>query len=348
MEYPFKQLKKYNNLISIDLQKINKIIALQHVMWIFIFTVLDVPLMIWANIVTVALHFAYSKLLAHHQFQLFYFAVYLQTSIHIILATNFMGWAAGFHYYLLLFPLLVFIVVTGTIKYTVIASSAGLYLWLYHYSQQTTDLLSGQMTEIFHFVNFIVFLFVLTFISSLYHRTRVKIATQLENLATHDTLTGLYNRRTMYEELEKAYSGGQESYVLLLDIDDFKKINDNYGHECGDKVLVQTANSLHQKVKVSGYISRWGGEEFLALIYRENEYEALAFSRKIISEMSEEEAFTYDKSTVNITITGGLAKLTNAASIEDAIKMADQAMYLGKQSGKNQVVCWQELSEKNA
>ncbi|MGC9097857.1 MAG: GGDEF domain-containing protein [Dictyoglomus sp.] len=161
---------------------------------------------------------------------------------------------------------------------------------------------------------------------------------KLEELSIKDDLTGLYNRRKMDQELEKCLyiweRYNRPFSIIIIDIDDFKKINDTYGHLIGDMVLEKISKIIRENIRKSDIASRWGGEEFLILLPETNLQNATlvaeAFRRKI-----EEANFGIDE---KITVSVGVANIENNESIDSLIQRADKNLYKAKEYGKNKVV----------
>lgn len=169
------------------------------------------------------------------------------------------------------------------------------------------------------------------------------IATQKQNIsykniAEIDYLTGLYNRAPMNEIISKHFkmlSNHQirSLAIILCDIDNFKNVNDTYGHIFGDIVLSKVAEILNIKISKFGKICRWGGEEFLAIIPAQN------FKKCIqIAESARIAIHSANPDKVPISATFGLLYIENAIEINDAISITDNLLYRGKNQGKNQVV----------
>lgn len=158
---------------------------------------------------------------------------------------------------------------------------------------------------------------------------------KLLRTAYEDRLTGLYNRHYMYEHLkEKQMESIQLGWIAMLDIDNFKRINDTYGHNCGDYVLQKLCEIMRQKCP-DCTLSRWGGEEFLIL--SENHLQGtkvLEQFRKAVAEA----VFQYEEQTLKVTITIGVSNYRKERSLDMWIKEADEKLYYGKNHGKNQVV----------
>lgn len=159
----------------------------------------------------------------------------------------------------------------------------------------------------------------------------------LERLADTDPLTGAYNRRVMERELhlaveEHARKGAPMS-VILMDIDHFKHINDRFGHEKGDSVLSAFAGLIKRNTRLNDRFFRFGGEEFLMLVYNGKADEAEAIAEKI-RHATEHCA---DAGLQDVTVSLGVACLGRGESCEQWVARADAAMYRAKQAGRNQV-----------
>ncbi|MDQ7093524.1 diguanylate cyclase [Desulfosporosinus sp. PR] len=164
---------------------------------------------------------------------------------------------------------------------------------------------------------------------------------RLEFTARVDALTGLYNRRHIEERLKEDYEifirTGREFSVMLADIDFFKRVNDEYGHDAGDSVLKTLSNTIRAMVRDYDVIARWGGEEFLLLFPGLTNADA-AERAEVIRKAIEEYNHTYNGRKLLVTLTIGVATIGRKDTIDDLIKRADDALYQGKNTGKNKVV----------
>lgn len=164
----------------------------------------------------------------------------------------------------------------------------------------------------------------------------------LDEMASRDPLTKLLNRRSMEEHLEQvmdhAKKTGAQYTVIMGDIDNFKKVNDTYGHDYGDKVLVMVSNAIHSQMRSEDQLCRWGGEEFLLLIHTNGQYAAKTAERvrKAVSEIQIPIDGTED--SLSVTMTFGVSSYIPGYSMERLIQIADKNLYTGKSNGKNQVV----------
>ncbi len=153
-----------------------------------------------------------------------------------------------------------------------------------------------------------------------------------------DELTQILNRRGIMEFLTREYARSKRFKsplsVLMIDIDDFKKVNDTYGHTVGDKVLKTIAQILKTKLRATDVVGRYGGEEFLVVLPETDLQAALTVAEKLRTEVAKK-TFKYKDQVFKVTISLGAAQLKEGESIEELINRADQALYTSKRSGKN-------------
>ena len=165
---------------------------------------------------------------------------------------------------------------------------------------------------------------------------------ELQNLASIDSLTGLRNRRSISGYLESKaedYRVGrlQGLSVAIGDIDFFKKVNDTYGHDCGDIVLRDLATVFRTFMMGKGTVGRWGGEEFLFVFANMNGDEAsaqLSDLQTVIRNME----FRFRDEQLHLTMTFGLSEYDYHRGIDGVIKEADEKLYMGKERGRNTVI----------
>ncbi len=164
---------------------------------------------------------------------------------------------------------------------------------------------------------------------------------ELEKYVNYDTLTHLLNRRSMDNYLNaarvEAEKGAATFCLLLMDIDDFKKVNDTYGHDCGDEVLKFVAGIISNGVRKDDNVFRWGGEEILVLL-NTGEGKAVSIAEKIRREVEGFVLNYRDEVKISVTLTIGLATYGSGKSIQEMMDEADAKLYYGKRHGKNQVV----------
>ncbi len=169
----------------------------------------------------------------------------------------------------------------------------------------------------------------------------LKSQEKLEMVARTDTLTKLSNRFDIIEKMENEkirFERSQKPFSFILcDIDNFKLFNDQYGHDCGDFVLVSLAERIRSRVRKQDGVGRWGGEEFLLLL-PETDLEGGRILAESLKETVSSNCYEYDEHKLEITMTFGVSSFSQIENIEQCIKMADSALYKGKSLGKNCVV----------
>lgn len=169
-------------------------------------------------------------------------------------------------------------------------------------------------------------------------RHQHQLVEQLKTYADRDPLTGLYNMRKFAEIISELRSK-TPLYIAMLDLDFFKKINDTYGHRCGDKVLKEVAEILQNADPKKIVAGRYGGEEFILSIASSNKNDAMEIVEAIRHQMEEHHFYSLDGQLINtITISAGIAPLKEHWGIEAAIELADYYLYIAKETGRNRVV----------
>ena len=195
------------------------------------------------------------------------------------------------------------------------------------------------------FIRLTAALLILTFIIYIHEislmnaRQQAKqVLDELQTLSTIDELTKISNRRNINEALYKAIQNSERYEtplsLTLFDIDDFKKINDQCGHLIGDKVLCEMVQEIKKIIRATDDFGRWGGEEFLIVLPHETIDSAMPFCEKIRACI---EKINFSEYPEHITCSFGVAQLQPGMTAEQLVDQADKALYIAKQSGKNQV-----------
>ncbi len=179
---------------------------------------------------------------------------------------------------------------------------------------------------------------------------------KLERLATIDELTGVFNRRALFNELKKsahfAIRAKKKFYIVMIDIDHFKKINDTYGHQVGDLVLKELAQRLRSELRPYDIIGRYGGEEFLVAFVNKQEREAAEIGERLRQAVKTNPFQIDEELSITVTISAGIAifdpaqcNIEGTISEEDlmqelskVIERADKALYEAKVKGRDRIV----------
>jgi diguanylate cyclase (GGDEF)-like protein len=189
-------------------------------------------------------------------------------------------------------------------------------------------------------VNLFVSLVITVIVLILAHLTVQKYQRRLITMATTDKLTGLHNRHafdvTFKQSIKVTSRDKQPLSIVLIDIDHFKNINDNYGHLGGDKVLCKLANILTHSMRESDFLCRWGGEEFIMLLPKCNLEQAAALAEKTRSVINSDSTLIKDEN-INISASFGVSQYLIGETREQFIKRVDSALYRAKIHGRNRV-----------
>ncbi|WP_438347968.1 GGDEF domain-containing protein [Paenibacillus sp. FA6] len=321
-----------------------------HTIWILMFIILDIPTMAIINIGSVIIYLIAYLLLRRGAIVAWGIFMVLELVIHAVAASICIGWDSGFHYYLLTVPYTIFISSNKNRKASlfIFIVIIIIYILLNVCTEPDQHIISAWMMKVFNIMNSCSIFLILAWLANIYrnkiddyikelHVTNEELA----NRSSIDSLTGLYNRGIMIEKVSMAWGekelSGQPFCIILGDIDNFKSFNDQYGHECGDSVLIQCAAKIKHSVGMKGSIARWGGEEFLILLPNADLQTASAIGESIRQAICEQ-SFEYKGRPFTTSMTFGVAAIQTDKTIEELINRADQALYRGKRRGKNCVV----------
>lgn len=327
---------------------INLAFLIAHGFLTIIFGYFNINIMFYMNIISVSLYsIVLIILIKTKSLNNLVYIISFELISHMILAVVCIGWSYGFQIYSFgIIPIIIFFdylhktsnkITISSIFLTIstIASFFLLRIWTYYNNPIYS--INNQFIE--HFLYIANTISTIIFISIFIYYIMTLIC-KFENIlyknANFDTLTGLANRRVIQNK-EDLLMENENLNVSILDIDDFKHINDTYGHNFGDEVLKQISLILKlQEKNLKDFTPiRYGGEEFL-LIYtddksKEEKLKTLNSIRMEIQNLQLEQ-------NINVTVTLGTAFNKEKQNFEDLIKLADKRLYFGKENGKNQLV----------
>ena len=185
-------------------------------------------------------------------------------------------------------------------------------------------------------------LFMLTLAVSCLALKFAELAARNSDLAMTDWLTGLLNRRGFFLAAEREHDRQVDitrgMSIVVIDIDLFKRINDEHGHAAGDDVLKALANVLRQWVGGRNHIARTGGEEFCVLLPESDLEDARQFAESVRSQCEQAQVATDGSAKITFTISAGISQVAPSETIDQAINRADDALYMAKRDGRNRVV----------
>lgn len=332
-------------------------IASVHVILVALFCYLHIVPLIAFNIFSVLTYMGCARALQYGcKLIWIFYTIYAEIVAHSFISTICIGWRFGFPQYIIaLIPFGYYMCHTlleGRHRYLT-ATLLGIAAFISFIGCRMISLFSGPIYEVdaSSVLEFIIYafnssctfgfllIFSLIFVYEMQNATN-KLRNQnaiLEKLASTDPLTGLYNRRSMQIFLNHALESKSGFCVLMCDIDNFKKLNDTYGHDFGDEILKTISTILQQQVEDYDYVCRWGGEEMLILINNSDLQHACQIAENIRRNIANT-MFHYNEKIIHCSITIGAAHHQKGDTIEDTIAHADYNLYQGKRNGKNKVV----------
>ncbi|MFP4364960.1 MAG: diguanylate cyclase [Spirochaetia bacterium] len=171
-----------------------------------------------------------------------------------------------------------------------------------------------------------------------------KVNKELEKVAKYDSLSGLLNRISLFAvldiEIERAVRNNGTLSGIMMDIDHFKRINDNYGHQCGDAVIREIGNELKDRLRKYDHAGRYGGEEFFIILPNTTLNQAAQIAKRFREDL-ENMSIACREDTLTVTASMGVAQFKNdRESREEWISRADKALYTAKERGRNCVETW--------
>ena len=166
-----------------------------------------------------------------------------------------------------------------------------------------------------------------------------QLLSKLHKQAITDEMTGVPNRRFVFERLEKSFDDIEENSkehfaTAIFDIDHFKQVNDTYGHAAGDEIIKKVCNIATSIIKSPNIFGRIGGEEFLAVIFNDSANHLQEICEKIRTTIENEETL-FDNQKIKVTLSGGVCFSNESSSVSDLVNKADERLYLAKKNGRN-------------
>ncbi|MEL7648849.1 MAG: GGDEF domain-containing protein [Sedimentibacter sp.] len=198
--------------------------------------------------------------------------------------------------------------------------------------------LSSFLAGIVYLVLVLILSTIMALKDNYYKRINYTASRELLRLSTIDSLTGIFNRAKFNEELIRCINYSRrystDLTVAIIDLDDFKKVNDKYGHLAGDKLIIDFVNIVKDTIRITDIFARWGGEEFVLIFPNTDIEEAVDISERLRKNIERHEFDSVRKMTCSF----GVAQLTKSDDLSSILIKADQKLYSAKKSGKNVVV----------
>jgi len=311
-----------------------------HTLFLALFAYIGAWPLAAVNVASIALYLACVRLLRKRRNRLVASLIVCEVLVHAAVAVVVIGGDSGFHYYLLAIVAPLVIGITGSDGNKLMRVSAlGIFyiaLDAYAHAMPPLHAIDRQTLAVLRYFNIGSTLAIMALLSLNYYRLVTDGERALRALATTDPLTGLHNRRRLLElarhELTLHARAPRPMCVLLCDVDHFKRVNDNHGHEVGDHALQALSRVLMAAVRQQDAVARWGGEEFLVLLCDATMPVALHAAERIRQAVAKTRI---DERSLTITI--GVAKYRAGEPLDGLIARADRALYRGKAQGRNQV-----------
>lgn len=339
---------KDNRYIKTGYKSVVYLALLYHIIFACLIAGFHFPTVFFYHFCVCIFYFLMLGLLKKKAYQLVTVLVHIEIISFVTANTILFGWDAGFHAYLVALASLVYFNPFEK-KKIMYGFSAVEAIWFFGLKVVTLYVPSvlhsdTRMLEIFYLLNFagcfivVVCGAVVSKVSADTTEKRLEKKTRfLQNQADHDTLTHLWTRSYLMKQYHYVEEKGVPFSIVMCDIDNFKKINDTYGHNCGDYILENIAKIIQDNSPENAIVTRWGGEEFIILL----EDCDITKGRPLVEKLRQKVAdgdFSYEGNTIRVTMTFGISTSMEQTEMIKLIELADARMYVGKQNGKNRVV----------
>lgn len=363
-----KEKKKKFDILDINIDKSLKYKAaafsgaFMHLTFLIVFIFIGLYTMVIFNVFSVALYIIIGSLCEKESFEKhtlnWICVMFFEISIHAFMSTAFLGTNTCFFLYTMMtIPVVLyylFLTCSNEIfkRWTVIFAVIALALLTASLLTDHFNIplfsslrreLDRELTDLIRSINILYTLVVLFGFTTLFileiHSLIKKLNETNDRLnftATHDALTGLFNRHSLRDNLDALENGSEPFCLVMGDLDDFKAVNDTYGHDCGDIVLKTVAEIIMKNIPEKDIACRWGGEEILIIMHGSTD-ECLSVIKRIRSEINSL-ALEYEGRTIKISMTFGFAPGSLSADIDKLLTVVDKRLYKGKSSGKNVII----------
>ncbi|MBI5450662.1 MAG: GGDEF domain-containing protein [Gammaproteobacteria bacterium] len=326
--------------------------AVVHTVMMLLFIAVEIPQVVYLNLGSALIFIIATALNRYNLSTMALILVISEMMLFAYVGCYYLGWESGFHMFALLSIPVVFLNTQLDMKIKVImVATAGLIMSVmflgYHDILYGTIQINPQIVHTVHFGSLAVVVTIMAFSAHYYATSVARFEVELSRSrdaavldANTDKLTQLYNRRAMLDVLRRNIEGEIPTdghAVIMCDIDNFKSINDHYGHMVGDKVLGKAASIMKEQLRRQDAIGRWGGEEFIILLANTNRDEATTIVERLRSSIEQSVAIRPEENNP-VTITFGVHHIVHATPLSDCLQSADEALYAGKRAGKNRVM----------
>jgi diguanylate cyclase len=321
------------------LRRIVVLAACVDVAFFMLFWVIGSPWLQWMNLGSVAIYGTAYWLIGRRRGNAAIGLIWLEVLVHATVGTLLIGWDSGFSYFLM-----IMIPAIGASTRRVRATAMmvvllAFYLALDRYAAITGPIapISDGALAVVRAANVMIVFAMFASLTFFYVGAVRRAERELALLATRDPLTKLSNRRHFWSlaerSLERRGPGGQDA-LLLVDIDLFKRINDEHGHAAGDRVLTAVAERLRDASREHDIVARWGGEEFLVLLPGTDIESARCAAERLRKKIGEA-PIASGSTSLTVTVSIGATLVGDWPSLDEAIARADRALYRSKAEGRD-------------
>ncbi|MBR6477841.1 MAG: GGDEF domain-containing protein [Lachnospiraceae bacterium] len=331
------------------------------IMWLVHATLLTIMLIArvmdvaYLNVISVIVYMFCALLAKFGHMMPVYLSIFVEVTIYSVIATRSVGWDSGAYCFILsIVPIMIYfgcVLFKGARRWIIVIEVAVIfviYVFLYvrYVNAKPVHELHGMTrTVLMVFSSFAMYFSMLFYYAMYIYASESEMGSlekknkQLSADAQEDVLTNLLNRRGFLPMVESSMHDKRAKHfcIAFCDLDNFKRVNDSYGHDCGDEVLRHVTKILKREMQ-GCEICRWGGEEFVILM-RDYDLNAAEEKMESIRRLVEENPTVFYNKRINATMTIGLEEYKEGyRKPEEIIKVSDERMYYGKQHGKNIVI----------
>ncbi|HQS56858.1 MAG: hypothetical protein B7Y56_02190 [Gallionellales bacterium 35-53-114] len=316
-----------------------------HILFGLFFLVLGSDLLAAFNLLSVAVFAGCAWLVAHRHTTAAILLAATEVTVHAWLAVWVLGWNSGFHYYIITLMMLSAFhphwPARGKAVYSLLVCVAYLVLNQWSLMREAEIEISAITLDVVRWFNTAFTFGFVAYLAHYYAKAAREAESKLELMASTDTLTGLYTRRQMLAVFDQEQSKQRRHLrpltIIMVDIDNFKKLNDQFGHECGDDALKAIADCFRQALRIQDHVARWGGEEFLILLPETNMKDAQNIAEKV-RELASLSPISSCSEDLRLSITASVGELLAYENFDTCLARIDQGLLAGKRAGKNRVV----------
>lgn len=333
--------KKYESLVTKICYLTNITFLFAHIVYLIFFLIVKLDILVYVNIGSISIYLLLFILIRCKKELVYAIACGFEIFAYMIIATVLCGFSSGFQLCLAGLCILSFFTayfsrgtrnLKGSILWCVLMLIGYVCLIFYcRFNKAYYELEAWTTVTLATFHAIIVFAFIGTYLY-VFTRYAINLENKIIKESRTDRLTNIPNRYALYDYYD-SLSISDEYFLAIFDIDNFKKINDIYGHVCGDYILKEISKIANDHFSTD-FISRYGGEEFVVIVKSDN-YEAALEKIDKIRQKIFEHAFIFDDKTISCSITIGVSKYDKEYSIDEWIMHSDNKLYEGKNKGKN-------------